>query len=134
MRLRTETLPAGVLMALTLAALIGFGGASSAPAQPPPPPAEPAPAVQPAKPTDPVETPAPSKVFPEGGFPDTPPAAEGGIPAATTKPGPVAFPWLRLPGADYAPPGLYPREMQEGPGVPEFFRPTAAPLPDYFYQ
>jgi hypothetical protein len=36
--------------------------------------------------------------------------------------------------ADYAPPGFEPRGIQEPPGVPEFYRPTWVPLPDYFYQ
>jgi hypothetical protein len=73
-----------------------------------------------------AQSPASSQVFPDGGFPATPRAPEGGFPAPAAQ--------LLAPKADYAPPGLQPREMQEGPGVPEFYRPIEAPLPDYYYQ
>jgi hypothetical protein len=38
------------------------------------------------------------------------------------------------PSPDYAPQGYQPREIQGGPGVPEFFHLTTVPLPDYYYQ
>jgi hypothetical protein len=82
-----------------------------------------------------VEAPAPSQVFPEGGFPATPPAPEGGIPASASQLGPgLPHPELQPPISDYGLPGAYPRDQQEGPGVAEFFHPTSSPLPDYFYR
>src|SRR5262249_56726840 len=82
-----------------------------------------------------ADPPSPSQVFPDGGFPPSPPAPEGGIPAPTAKPGRgILYPPGKLPPAEYAPPGLEPREMQEGPGVPEFYRPISEPLPPYYYR
>jgi hypothetical protein len=94
-----------------------------------------APAAQPARPVIPSELASPSLVFPDGGFPSSPPAPEGGIPAAAAAPG-LAPPYIgeQLPLVDYAPPGYEPRGIQQPPAVPEFFRPKAVPLPDYFYQ
>jgi hypothetical protein len=89
--------------------------------------------VQPANPPIPAETPAASRVFPDGGFPATAPDPEGGIPATgATQWG--LYPPLKPPAADYAPPGYEPRGVQQPPGVAQFFRPYTAPLPDYFYQ
>jgi hypothetical protein len=74
-------------------------------------------------------------VFPDGGFPSTPPAPEGGIPASTAKSSQAATnAEVQPPKADYAPFGLTPREAQEGPGVLEFFHPLSEPLPDYYFQ
>jgi hypothetical protein len=93
------------------------------------------PAAQPAKPADLLESPGPSRVFPDGGFPTTPPAPEGGIPASAAKPG-LALPYLGFQGpvGDYGPPGYEPRGVQQPPGVPEFYRPPPVRLPDYVYQ
>lgn len=123
---------AGVFSRLAAAVLVGLGVATPSWAQGQPPPAPPA---QPAKPPDLIETPGPSLVFPDGGFPSGPPAPEGDIPATAIRPGPgTLYPGLQAPTSDYAPPGFYPRGFQEPPGVPEFYRPISAPLPDYYYQ
>jgi hypothetical protein len=120
----------GVFFLLAAGVLLGPAGASRARAQvrllPPP---------QPVKPADPLETPAPSQVFPDGGFPAIPPAPEGGIPASPAPPGPgLPHPELQPASSDYAPPGAFPREQQEGPGVPEFYHPISDPLPPYYYR
>src|SRR5262249_29682831 len=89
---------------LAVGVLVGLGGANSAWAQRP---AQPAPAAQPAAPAIPAELASPSKVFPDGGFPSTPHAPEGGIPPAAPMPGPgAAYPPPKPPTADYAPPRL----------------------------
>jgi hypothetical protein len=78
---------------------------------------------------------APSQVFPDGGFPTSPPAPKGGMPAAPTGPGAgAANAEPPLPKAGYAPPGLSPRDSQQAPGVGEFFRRVSAPMPGYVYQ
>jgi hypothetical protein len=100
-------------------------------------PAQPAnaPAAQPPRSADPVETPGPSLVFPEGGFPKLPPAPEGGIPPAIAKPGPrFLSPELQPTDSAYPAPELSPRGIQESPGVPEFFHPVSDPLPPYYYR
>src|SRR5262249_19074020 len=106
------------------------------PPQPPAtlPPALPGPLVVPPPPAIPSEPAAPSQVFPDGGFPTSPPAPRRGMPAAPTGPGAGAANAEPPPKGDYAPPGLYPRESQQPPGVGEFFRRMSAPLPDYVYQ
>jgi hypothetical protein len=45
-------------------------------------------------------------------------------------------PEIHSPISDYGPAGYQPREGEEGQaaGVPEFYRPTTAPLPDYYYR
>lgn len=73
-----------------------------------------------------------SQVFPEGGFPETRPAPEGGIPLVEKPDQGALHPARLLPPADYAPPGRYPREPQEGPG--DYYRPISEPLPPYFYR
>src|SRR5579872_3533082 len=126
---------AGAFFILTAGALVGLGSASLVRAQVRLLSTQPPPAAQPAKPAEPVDTPGPSQVFPDGGFPDTPPAPEGGIPAPAVRPGPgLPHPELQPPSTDYAPPGVYPREQQEGPGVPEFYEPYSDPLPEYYYR
>src|SRR5581483_7590494 len=126
---RRENLAAAIVPHLAVGVLVWIGGVGTARAQPPaPPPA----AAQSAGPSIPAEVPAPSQVFPDGGFPASQPAPEGGIPA----PGATQtdlYPPLKPPAADYAPPGYEPRGIQQPPGVAEFFRLTPAPLPDYFY-
>jgi hypothetical protein len=107
----------------------------AAQAQLPPPPPQPALAAQLAKPADPVETPTPSLVFPDGGFPPLRYTPEGGIPASAPRPGP-GHPHFELQplDTDYPPYGLYPRDVQPPPPEPEFFFPTSAPLPEYYYR
>jgi hypothetical protein len=134
--MQRRILLAGALFRLTGAVLIGLGSANLAWTEAPPPAPQPQTAAQPAAPAIPAETPTPSQVFPEGGFPESRPAPEGGIPpnsSAVSGSGSL-YPFLKPAGPDYAPPGLEPRGIQEPPGVPEFYRPTSARLPDYFYQ
>src|SRR5262245_4655765 len=131
MRKRTGARLARAFFGLATAVLVGVAAAGPAWAQPP----GPTPIAQSAKPADPVETPAPSKVFPEGGFPDAPPAPEGGIPPTPPKPVPPGLPAApALPPADYAPPGRYPRDYQDAPGAEELYRPVSPRLPAYFYR
>src|SRR5262245_51922464 len=120
MRKRTGARWARAFFGLATAVLVGVAAAGPARAQPP----GPTPIAQSAKPADPVETPAPTKVFPEGGFPDAP---EGGIPPAPPKPVPPGPPAPALPPADYAPPGRYPRDYQDAPGAEELYRPVPPP-------
>jgi hypothetical protein len=76
-----------------------------------------------------------SQVFPDGGFPATPPAPEGDIPAPSAKPGPSpAYRVLQPLTSDDGPPAAEPRGIQEPPGVPEFYRPSSDPLPPYYYR
>jgi hypothetical protein len=118
-----------VFFQLAAVAMIGFGSANAVWAQDAPAP-QPTPAAQPAIPADP---PSPSQVFPEGGFPSTPPAPEGGIPATPAKPGQgVLSPAVHSPISEYG--GLEQRPFQDAPGVPEFYRPTETALPDYYYK
>src|SRR5262249_17622068 len=57
------------------------------------------------------------------------------IRAATTGPGAgAANAEPPLPEGGYAPPGLYPRDSRQPPGVGEFFRRVSVPMPDYVYQ
>jgi hypothetical protein len=68
--------------------------------------------------------------------PETPPAPPKPAPPAAgvqEQPG-MAKPAAQPPVADYAPPDLEPRGPQEGPGVPEFFRPHYTPFPSYYYE
>jgi hypothetical protein len=159
MRLRIRT---AIPLQLIAGVLIGIGGTSPARAQPqrlppgpptelppamptelppalptqlpPAPPPQLPPPAQPANPAIPAEV-HQYQVFPDGGFPATPPAPEGGIPASTAPPAPGVLNLApQVPLADYAPPGYEPRGVQQPPGVAEFFRPYAHPLPDYFYQ
>jgi hypothetical protein len=131
----------------TAAGLLALVGALPAQAQPPTTPTPPPTlTAQLAAPTARAVTAGPSQVFPDGGFPSSPPAAEGGfpggppvpeggIPKAIAKPGPgVPSVVLQPPSAEYGPQGRYPREPQEGPGVGEYYRPVSDPLPPYFYQ
>jgi hypothetical protein len=69
----------------------------------------------------------PSLVFPDGGFPSSPQAPEGGILLPGVPPVPA-------PKTDYAPPGYESPDIQQPPGLAEFFRPAAVPLPNYFLQ
>src|SRR5262245_16198159 len=92
-------------------------------------------------PEQPVEAPRPappvsgSWVFPDGGFPPTSSAAEGGIPSAYQQlQAPADLLPQQLPSTDYPTPGLTARESQDAPGVPEFFRPVSEMLPPYYYR
>lgn len=86
------------------------------------------------KPADPIEKPERSVVFPDGGFPIGPSATDGGIPAVISRPSTGYDPALQSPISDYAPYGMFPRDLQDGPGVPEFYRQYSAVLPSYFYE
>jgi hypothetical protein len=134
-----------VLLRLAAAVLIGLGGAKPAWAQAQPPAPQLPPAAQPA-PVIPADPPSQSLVFPDGGFPISPPAPEGGIPAIGAQSGQGAlYPPLKPAGADYAPPGLYPQGYQgEAPGAvlyppftatklgaDELYVPGPLPSPDY---
>src|SRR5262249_44781562 len=106
-----ETMPrrTGIRLArmpfrLAVGALIGLFGTNLALAQPPVP-SQPPQGVQSA---------------PSAGTPPTAPTSPGAEPPP--------------PNADYTPPGLYPRDSQQAPGVGQFFRWASAPLPDYVYQ
>jgi DcaP outer membrane protein len=133
---------AGTSFRLAVAVLLGLGGANPAWAQAPPAP-QPPPAAQAPRPAIPADTPRPSQVFPDGGFPTSLPAPEGGFPAPTGRepaaagpravsppapeggiPAPAPKPWQdslsptpRTPAAEYAPPGYEPREAQEAPAA-----------------
>jgi hypothetical protein len=121
------------LLPVTAMAMLLLGDVLSAWSQTPPSSPQIPPIVQTTKPADPIETPHSSQVFPDGGFPTTPHAPEGGIPANTAT---QALPYVppKPPMADYAPPGYEPRGIQQPPGVAEFFRPYYVPLPDYFFR
>jgi hypothetical protein len=135
MQMKPGNRPTGLILQLAAAAVVALGSASAARAQAPAPSPKSAPAAQPAQPADLVESPSPSQVFPEGGFPTTPPSSEGGIPATAAKPGlATPHPELHSPISDYGPSGYEPREQQQAPGVPEFYRPFTGPLPAYFYR
>jgi hypothetical protein len=132
---RPGTRLAGIFFAVVAIALVvylsGTPVCAQLPAQPSPPP----PAFQTARPAIPGDAPSPSKVFPDGGFPETRPSAEGNIPAAVVKLGqPIAYNGQQPPAADYAPAGSTPRGPQEAPGTPEFYHPTSDPMPDYFFR
>src|SRR5262245_4517474 len=117
---------AGVLFLLAASALVGFAGVNPAWAQIQPPAPQLAPAAQSAIPAIPGEPPSASQVLPEGGFPTSPPSPEGGIPAPAAQLGVGGpYPALQPPSSDYAPFGLYPRGVQEAPGVPEFYHPIS---------
>src|SRR5262245_47106643 len=132
MRMRIGARSVRCFCRLAAAVLVALGGASPGWAQPPAPP--PPPSAQPASPAGPAELPSASQVFPEGGFPTSPPTPEGGIPS-TARPGSaIAYPAPQLPTADYAPPGYQAREVQSAPGEPEFYHPISEPLPDYYYR
>jgi hypothetical protein len=86
-----------------------------------------------------------SQVFPDGGFPPAPAAPEAKSPvlpppvaenpAQAAAPATIAAKSAQLPVVpDYAPSGLTPRDVQEVPGVLNYFLPRPKPLPDYFYQ
>src|SRR5262245_32028913 len=134
-RMPIGALPAKAFCPLTAGFLVALGSANAAWAQEQLPPPQPAQAAPPAKPADPIETPSPSQVVPQGGFPTVPAASQGGSPPgiARPRPGPLD-PAIPPPRSDYAPPGFYPRGIQELPGVPEFYRPVSGPLPYYYYQ
>jgi hypothetical protein len=135
MRTRAPACLLGVILRLAAGALVGIGSASTARAQAPLLSLQVVPTAQPAKLPDPVETPAPSQVFPEGGFPTFPPAPEGSIPPSPAKAGPgVLSLEIHSPISDYGPGGAPPRGPQDAPGVPEVYRPYSSPLPDYFYR
>ena len=83
----------------------------------------------------PAKAPSTSLVFPDGGFPDYLNSPGGSIPTRVALPGlGDLYPPLMPTPAEYDQRGLVPRGVQQPPGVPELFRPTAPPLPDYFYQ
>jgi hypothetical protein len=82
-----------------------------------------------------METASPSQVFPDGGFPVTPPAPEGAIPASIAEPGKGGMsPQVHSPISEYGGGGYEKRGIQEPPGVPEFYHPATSPLPDYVYR
>jgi hypothetical protein len=76
-----------------------------------------------------------SKVFPDGGFPEFPPVPEGAFPTVPSKPA-IGFtdPSLHPADSDYGPGGYPARDVQDGPGVPEFYIPRSDPLPPYYYR
>ncbi len=55
-------------------------------------------------------------------------------PAAVAGEGASVAPSPPPPLADYAPQGFQPRDVQQAPGVPEFYHAPAPALPDYYYQ
>ena len=121
MRTRLRGRPTGVFFSMAAAVLVGLGGTNPAWAQAQLGAPQPAPAAQPAKQAIPEEAPFPSKVFPDGGFPASRPALEGGIPPSAAKPGQAAsYPPLKLPPAEYAPPGYQPPELQDAPGAIQY--------------
>src|SRR5262249_10618726 len=93
----------------------------------------------------PAQTPSPSQVFPDGGFPpspsapeakrlDLPPPPAAVIPVQAAVPAPTATnPGQQPPSAAYGPVGPPPRAPQDIPGVAEFYHPISNPLPAYFY-
>jgi hypothetical protein len=124
-----------ILFRLAAGALVTLGGVSPAWAQIQPPTPQPPTAAQSTPPAIPSELPIPSQVFPDGGFPSTPPAPEGGIPASVAQPGPgVLSPELHSPVSDYGAAGYELRAFQEPPGVPEFYHPITALLPPYYHR
>jgi hypothetical protein len=127
--------PVGFSIDLALALFLGLAGAPFAQAQPSTlPPPSPLPA-QTAKPVDITEIHVPSQVFPDGGFPPTTHAPEGGVPTSSEHPqSKGVYPLLQPADSEYPAPGFYSKEVQEGPSVPEFFHPIYPPLPDYFYR
>lgn len=134
---------AGAFIRLATCALVGLGGVGLSRAKDP----------------DPVELPSPSRVFPEGGFPDYLAAPNGAAKSKVEVPPPsrvfpeglypdyLTVPEGALPAAprkkpDYPPPAIHPlssdyglgRDVQDAPGTPEFYRPQGDPLPAYFYR
>src|SRR5262245_6272748 len=81
MRKGTEPRRAGAILHLLTLTALGGAAVNSASAQVKPNPFLPPPA-RPANPVIDAVQPTPSKVFPEGGFPDTPKVPEGAIPAS----------------------------------------------------
>jgi DcaP outer membrane protein len=137
MRKEFEARRPGGFLRLALGALVVFIGVNDACAQAQTPTAPTSSAWQSVSQTVSSKTDGPSQVFPEGGFPNYPPAPEGGISPSPDAPQPG--PWIssttqQPPSADYAPPGLQPRDVQDAPGTPEFKGVFANPLPDYYYQ
>jgi hypothetical protein len=65
--------------------------------------------------------------------PESPPPPPPAPTAAVQEPPGTAKPAAQPPVGDYAPPGLEPRGPQEGPGAPEFLRPTPARFPAYYF-
>src|SRR5215831_4085534 len=126
-----------LLKRLGLLAAVALGSASPARVQAQPPPAQLPPTEQSAQPLIPANTPSPSQVFPDGGFPPGPAAPEAKNPALPPPPVAVVAPAIansaptatnaaqQPPSPEFGPPGLTPRGPQEAPGVPELFRPTA---------
>src|SRR5262249_15371465 len=134
-----------VIYRLAMGALVTLGSAGPAWAQAPPPAPQPAPAAQPVPPPAPANGPRPSLVFPDGGFPTSPPAPEGGIrpvpptpeggiPATPPKPGKgIPYPELQPPTSDYPLPELSLVGAQAGPGGKEYYHLPSAPMPEYYY-
>jgi hypothetical protein len=111
MRMRSKASGSGVILRLAAAALIVLPSASAAWAQAPQ-------AAQPAGPPIPTDPPRPSRVFPDGGFPDSPRAPEGGFPASDKPPLGMWYSVPKPPSADYAPPGFeQPPGEKEAPGA-----------------
>jgi len=129
-KLRTRR--AGAFFRLAALILAGLGGPTRSPAQTSLPPLWDA--LPPSVPV-PAKAPSTSLVFPDGGFPDYLNSPGGSIPTRVALPGlGDLYPPLMPTPAEYDQRGLVPRGVQQPPGVPELFRPTAPPLPDYFYQ
>lgn len=118
----------------TAGVLVCLAVVSSVRAQAPEPAPPPAPVAPSAAPASSYESSRPSQVFPEGGFPDTYLTPEGAIPPTPKPPAPGGYPVLQPASSDYPPGGYYRREQQDGPGVPEFYRPSVVPLPPYYYR
>jgi DcaP outer membrane protein len=131
-----------VFLGLATGMLTRFGATSAwaetPPLLPPPEPAvqlakpletqaaaQPAPNAQPSKPAIPVDPARPSQVFPDGGFPPSPPVPTGAVPGPADQPGlgGLFAPIQRIgeryrPTSDYTPPGRIYRDPQPGVGVP----------------
>ena len=103
---------------------------TSAQSQPPPQPEPVAPV-----PAIPQDAPQQSQVFPEGGFPEFPSRPEGGIPAATPKPGDSPlYPLLASPVSAYQRPGFYNRDFDVQDTPAGEYQPYSAPIPGYYYR
>jgi hypothetical protein len=106
-----------------------------APAQgqlPPVPAPAPAPAATLPRTAISIETGTASQVFPDGGFPEFKPAAEGGLPGILQPDAGPLYPLLAPVATDYGP-GYYPGTFQDAPGALEY-RPETGVTPLYYAQ
>jgi len=135
---RTGLHLAGMFFRLAISALVGLGSADLSVAQPASS-SQSAPTVPSAPPAAPPVTPTgshgPSPGFADLRVPDAPAAPERStLPTAPTSPAAGATYAQPPPNGASAPPGLYPRESQQPPGVGQLFRWAWAPLQDFVYQ